>query len=103
MRQLLRIVVITLWTLAAFWGWILSLYAGFWLLVYGQQRYHWQPLAKLLPEWSAALILVGLFGVGTILVTVGALILGMRGRLPGTSRQDRRPQGFPITHISASD
>jgi hypothetical protein len=91
-------VAIALWTFAALWGWVLSLSTGLRLYLYLQQRYRW----KLPSESSAAAILVGLFGVGTIVFTISVLILGMRGRLPGTSRRDHRPQGFPIIPGSAS-
>jgi hypothetical protein len=91
--------MIALWTLAACWGWTLSLSVGLRLLIYAQQKNHWKPL----PEWSAPLIFVGLFGVGTILFAISILILGMRGRLPGTSRQARKPQGFPMMPASSSD
>jgi hypothetical protein len=101
--RLRRIIVIALWTVAAFWGWLLLLIAGLRLLVRSQQRYGWQPVAKLLPEWVVWSVFFGLFGVGTIVITVGILMLGMRGRLPGTSRRDCGPAGFPIEPVSESD
>src|SRR5215469_10667017 len=104
MRRLLRVVAIALWTVAAFWAWPLLLVGIFEFIIYGQRTWNWPPLTKLIPDETLWTVIVfGSFGVGTIIVTVAALILGMRGWLPGTSRNDRGQQGFPITPVSKSD
>ena len=48
-------------------------------------------------EW---VLLWGMFGFGTIMVTVAVLLLGIGGRLPGTRERSRVQAGFPVERVA---
>lgn len=78
----------------------LLLYYGGLFLIHCQRHYHWQPLAKWMPEW----VFWTLFYGGSIVAVAGPSLLGLLGYLPGTSsRRDLPRPGFPIQpHLSGS-
>jgi hypothetical protein len=42
------------------------------------------------------MFMFGILGVGTLAVTVAALVLGLRGALPGTRKAKDQPRGFAV-------
>jgi hypothetical protein len=91
-----RFFFITLWTFAAFWAWMGANLLSLRLLVNAQASGRVRPLAAWLPEWMLVTILPALF-VGAFVVTLGALLLGMRGRLPGTPKATDQVSGFEVS------
>jgi len=97
MGKLKRNLFVAGWTIVALFGWIYGLGGGLMLYVYGEQHYGWPLLSRWIPDSMDWILMDGLFGVGTLSVTVGTLILGMKGKLPGTRRSSPVQPGFPIT------
>lgn len=99
MRRLWRIAAIMIWTIGAFIGWMWALSLGGQLLVNAANRHAWPPP----PEWVLRLCGAGMLGV-TILIIVWTVLLGLRGRLPGTRTGPvERQQGFPMDAIRNED
>ena len=87
-----RVIVIVIWMSVAFWGWLFAILLGGQMLVYGQTHYGWpRP-----PEWTLPVLIYGVMGCGTLLITVTALLLGLRGRLPWTKVAEDPRRGFPV-------
>lgn len=95
MQTFKRILFITAWTAAAFWGWVLAWGLAFRFLT-GSSRQALVALLRGLPEWLGFWLLPGLLVGGTFLVTIGALLLGMRGKLPGTRKSHSPRRGFEV-------
>lgn len=95
-----RTLAILLWTMGAFFGWFLCVNLAVYFLLYWQQNHNIAPLVAGIPQWAFWVMLCFMGGVAPLILTVGAFILGRRGRLPGTSKQDRKRSAFPIEPIS---
>ena len=93
LRKVVRVVAITAWAIGASWGWI-GLVFGCLMAVLKLKLGFWKLTSTPLGE---ALIDYGLFGCGTIFVTITALVLGMRGKLPGTAKKRPEIRGFSVT------
>ncbi|HEX8522595.1 MAG TPA: hypothetical protein VF669_10095 [Tepidisphaeraceae bacterium] len=87
-----RVIAITVWTFVAFWSWLLAIALGARLMIYGQEIYGWSRP----PEWTLPLLLYGVMGFGTLFLTVATLMLGLRGKLPGTRKPGEQAHGFPV-------
>jgi hypothetical protein len=97
MQRLRRTIFITIWTVVGFIIWPTLLYLGLRLIVYGQRIYGWPPLSRWLPGWADVVVIYGMFGLGTLVVAGAMLVLGLRGRFPGTRREsDVHSPGFPV-------
>lgn len=94
--QLRRVTCIALWTLLTCLGWVYALYLFMRLLIYGQRHFGWRPPSQWLPAGALVFVLYGVVGFCTIFVTTCALVMGMRGKLPGTRRRTDQPRGFPV-------
>ena len=92
LRGLRRIALIAIWTVGATCAWILLTYALLLGYMYCQKHYGWPPLAQLVPDWVFWLVIYG----GTLAVPVGAFLLGVIGRLPGTSDRRSIGHGFSV-------
>ena len=85
MRRLRRAIFVGFWAIAGFVAWPALWFGVLRFIVYGQRNYGWPLLSRWLPEWADVVIIYGLLGLGTMVVAVAMLMLGLRGRLPGTS------------------
>jgi|SRR3954452_19637189 len=97
MQQLRRTIFIIFWIAAGFFVWPILLYELLRFIVYGQRNYGWPSLSRWLPGWADLFLIYGMFGLVTITLAGAMLVLGMRGRLPGTRKRTRQAQGFPVT------
>ncbi len=101
MKHLLRIAMIVIWTVAAFSGWLLSVNLAPDRVPWPQDRYRWPFYASLNGNWPELIIGYGMLGVG-VLITTGVLLLGMRGKLPGTRKtRPEKLRGFAVEPLSA--
>lgn len=87
-----RIVAILFWVVAAFVWWFVLLQAALRLAVH----YHWQPVIAMVPGSAEWIIFCVLWSFAAISLIVAALLLGIRGQLPGTRMPTRILPGFPI-------
>jgi hypothetical protein len=97
MQRLRRTIFIILWTVVGFFLWPTLLYAALRFIVYGQRNYGWAPLSRWLAGWADVVVIYGMFGLGTLVAAGGLLVLGLRGRLPGTRTSIAPSKGFPLT------
>jgi hypothetical protein len=93
-RKVLRAVAITAWTIGACWAWIAIVFGCLLAMIKAREWFGWQPAPKPISE---VLIIYGLFGGGTFVATTAALILGMKGKLPGTAKKASGMRGFSVT------
>lgn len=84
MRQL---IVTGLWIIGAIAGWVILWLGAILAYVYIHVHFRWTSTGRYESDWW----LVAFFG-GIVAASVGAFLLGTRGRLPGTSKRER-----PIT------
>lgn len=101
MQRLLRIPFIILWTLGSLWAWLFFLSLALRKVVGMKVG---PPVARWTPSWVDHLVLYGLYGAGTLLITSFVLIQGVRGRLPGTAKSRREaPRGFEIEPVQPGE
>lgn len=94
MQRILRIPVIILWTLGTLYAWLFFLSLALRKLVGMKVGV---PVARWTPGWIDHVVLYGLYGAGTLLITSFVLIQGVRGKLPGTAKGPRQlSSGFPV-------
>lgn len=94
MPTFLRIIAIAFWTIGAFVAWIFMVYCSLRLLVFLEQKYHFNP-----PAWLASgpnIEIYGVMGLGTMVFTTTVLFLALRGKLPGTRKATARARGFDV-------
>lgn len=101
MQRLLRIPFIVLWTLGSLWAWLFFLSLALRKVVGMKVG---APVARWTPGWIDHLVLYGLYGGGTLLITTFVLIQGVRGKLPGTAKANRElSRGFPVEPAQPGD
>ena len=101
MQRLLRIPAIILWTLGSLWAWLFFLTLALTKVVGMKVS---PPVARWTPSWVDHVVLYGLYGAGTLLITTYVLIQGVRGKLPGTAKANRElPRGFPVDPVQPNE
>ncbi len=94
MQRILRIPFIIVWTLGSLWAWLFFLSLALRKVVGMKVGV---PVARWAPGWIDHIVLYGLYGAGTLLITSFVLIQSVRGKLPGTAKAQRKlPRGFPV-------
>jgi hypothetical protein len=96
MKRFWRVLAIVLWTCVAFFGWLGAVYVGVLWLRQAQIRNNGKPMLKGMPQWLVNLMMIVVLFVGPLTTTALALVLGMKGRLPGTAKQRPVARGFEV-------
>jgi hypothetical protein len=83
---MLRIVMISIWICSSCLIWVFAVAAGVCGLVKLSQS-QGQPVTDFIPQsLFGSVVIIDLFGAGSIIVICIVTALGLRGKLPGTKR-----------------
>jgi len=93
-RKFWRLIAIGIWTVGATAVWVGLLTLGLYFLAEHPNGY----LTSMLRRTGDLTVIYGLYGIGSLTIACAAALLGLAGRLPGTSggRDRSTPKGSPV-------